>query len=153
MGLCYTATLGAAIVDFKLKKIPNIISLILIIAGIIMIILQSFFIENPVLYLISSIFGCFISFCILSVAGKFSKGGIGAGDIKLISAIGLTVGVQVVFVSMVTALILCLIAMIYFEFKRKYIIKSTDKGIKKNKMAFAPFLYLGFVLTVLLTLY
>ncbi len=153
VGLCYIATLGSAVVDFKLKKIPNIISAGLFVSGSVMIILQSFFIEEPVLYLISSLIGCMLSFCILFISGKIAKSGIGMGDVKLVSAIGLTVGVQAVFTSMITALLICLLVMISLKIKEKHVDKPEDTEKKQHKMAFAPFLYLGFTIMIFSSLY
>ncbi|MDE5770932.1 MAG: A24 family peptidase [Ruminococcus sp.] len=153
MGLCYIATLGAAVVDFKLKKIPNIIPAILFSTGVILVIIQSFFIEDAVLFVISSLIGCMLSFCILFIAGKVSKGGIGMGDVKLISAIGLTVGVQAVFTSMIISLLLCLLVMGVLRIKEKYIDKLENAENKQHKMAFAPFLYFGFTIMIISKLY
>ena len=153
VGLCYIATLGASVVDFKLKKIPNIIPTVLLATGVILVIIQSFFIEDAVLFVISSLIGCLLSFFILFIAGKVSKGGIGMGDVKLISAIGFTVGVQAVFTSMIISLLLCLLAMVGLKIREKYIDKLENSKNKQNKMAFAPFLYFGFTIMIIGKLY
>ena len=153
MGFCYIAVLGSAVADIKLNKIPNILPIGLFVSGIIMITLQSFFIDESVLYFISSFIGCLLSFCILTVSGKIAKNGIGKGDVKLVSAIGLTVGVQAVFVLMTTSLLICLAVMIGLRVKEKYIDKNENVNDSQNKLAFAPFLYLGFVIMSIGSIY
>ena len=151
MGLCYITLLGAAIVDGKLKQIPNILSFFLLIAGFVMLILQSFFIEQPLIYVISSLIACFLSFVLLVLAGKLSKGGVGMGDVKLLCTIGLTTGLQVVFSTMLIALIYCAIVMLFFKAMIFFNLFKEEQF--QGHLPFAPFLYFGFVTMTLLTLY
>ncbi|MBR1529591.1 MAG: prepilin peptidase [Oscillospiraceae bacterium] len=152
MGLCYITLLGAAAVDRKLKKIPNVLPFFLMIGGIAVLILQSFSseIEQPAAYILSSLLGCFLAFVILMIAGKFSRGGIGMGDVKILCAVGLA-GLMVVFSTLMIALFYCLIVMIFYKLMIRFG-KISQEQFAGN-LAFAPFLYLGFVTMSILKIY
>ncbi len=152
MGLCYITLLGAAVVDRKCKEIPNMVSAFLAVAGIIMLAVQSIFIDSSMLYALSSLLGCFLAFAVLMIAGKMAKGGIGMGDIKLLSAVGLTAGLQVVISTLILALFCCLAGMLYMK-AAAYLHKKEDTKQFDGVLPFAPFLYLGFLIMCIFKIY
>lgn len=145
LGICYLAVLGAAVIDIKLHIIPNFIPLGLIIARILIFIYELIFTDKAISYIISSLIGCFLCCLILLIADKVSKGGIGKGDIKLLASIGFMCGLYAAFFTLLLALLFCIIiAVVLLLAKRK---KS------KDHLPFGPFIYLGYISMILLTLY
>ncbi len=143
--ITYIAVSIAAIYDFKLKKIPNMIPIGLFIVSIAILVIESIFTDNATAFLISSFLGCLSSMLILYIAAKVSKGGVGFGDVKLFGAIGFCVGFYAVFTVMTLSILCCAIVGI----PTTYLKKKTIRG----DLPFAPFIYLGYVITMLLSLY
>lgn len=145
LGICYLAVLGAAIIDIKLRIIPNFIPIFLVISRIVILIYELIFTNQAISYLVSSLIGCFLCFIVLIIAEKVSKGGIGKGDIKLLSAIGFVGGIYTVSSTLLAALLACIVlALILFGLK---------KGDSKVHLPFGPFIYFGYLIVLLCTLY
>lgn len=135
--------LAATVIDFYIKKIPNKLVLgVCIIRCIIFIPEYFIYGEDFFAVMFSSIIGfivCFIVFFLISLA---TKGGIGMGDVKLISAAGCLLGVAGTFYTILFGMIVCMLAGIgLILFKKKKM---------KDKLAFGPFVYFGFLVTILL---
>lgn len=145
LGLCYFAVLGAAVIDAKLRIIPNFIPLILIGARVLIFIYELVFAHGAVQDAVFSLVGCLLCGMFLLVGNRLSKGGIGGGDIKLLSCVGLLCGLYMVFTLLVLALICCCVLMIPVMIGRKLTLQ--------NSVPFGPFIYLGYVLMCLLSLY
>lgn len=145
LGLCYLALLSAAVIDLKTKTIPNIIPLLLTVSRVLIIILEFLLTNDAMSYLTGSLIGGFVCFLILTIASKMSKGGIGGGDIKLLSAMGFMCGLQEVLYTMVLAMLLCIVVSAILMLMKKL----TTKGF----LPFGPFIYAGFVLMCLLLVY
>lgn len=145
LGICYLATLASAIIDVKTKTIPNIIPIVVVCLRTIIFIYEIIYTTTALSYLISSLIGCFLCAVMLIIANKISKGGIGGGDIKLLSSMGLMCGIYVVFSTLLLSLIACiLISVVLILLKKKN---------SKDHLPFGPFVYLGFVIMCLFTLY
>ncbi|MBE7038167.1 MAG: prepilin peptidase [Ruminococcaceae bacterium] len=145
LGVSYIVLLGAAVIDYKLKIIPNFFPLVLIISRILILIYEFIFTNTVVASFLSSLIGFFLSGLLLIIANKLSKGGIGAGDIKLLASLGLMCGVYVAFSTLLLALIACiLISLILIALKKK---------TSKDVMPFGPFIYIGYLVMCLFTLY
>lgn len=141
LGISYLVLLGAAIIDYKLHIIPNYFPLILVIARVLCLLYEMIFTYQALEYLISSLIGCFACFLLLMIAGKISKGGIGYGDVKLLSALGFACGLFKVLTSLIISLIICLIvSLIFVALKKKTI---------KDHMSFGPFIYFGFLIVLI----
>lgn len=145
IGMCYLAVLGAAIIDLKTKTIPNYIPFMLIGIRLIIFLFEVFYFDSALSGLASSLIGCFLCVLLLIIANKFSKGGIGAGDIKLLSGVGFMCGVYVVFSTLLIALICCLVVTV--------ILLALKKQTAKGHLPFGPFIYMGYAIMCLLTLY
>lgn len=145
LSICYFAVLAAAVIDYKTKTIPNMIPISLVIGRVIIFVYELFCSNSAIGHLVSSLIGACLCMFVLAIANKISKGGIGGGDIKLIAAIGLVCGVYVVVSSMLLALICCIIvsgALLAFK-----------KCSTKDQVPFGPFIYIGYLIMCLLTLY
>lgn len=137
MGCCLTATLGAAVIDYKLKIIPNFIPLSLTGLRVIFLIYELLFTDTAMAFLLASIIGCLSSFLFLGLANKISKGGIGGGDIKLLSAIGFMSDLYIVLKTLLLSLIICIVLTAMLLMLKKQTIKG--------HLPFAPFIFGGFV--------
>lgn len=145
LGICYMAALAAAVIDIKTRIIPNYISLALIAARVIIFIYEIICVENAISYLISSLIGCFFCALLLIIANRISKGGIGGGDIKLLSCIGLMSGIYVVFSTLLLSLLACIVI--------SGVLMLLNKRTSKDHLPFGPFIYLGLTIMCLFTLY
>ena len=140
--VCFHACMGAAIIDIKLRIIPNYIPLTLIIIRFIIFIYELFVQEDAVKGFLSSIVGCFLCGLVLVIADRLSKGGVGAGDTKLIAAIGFISGAYTVITVMTLALIVCAIVAL--------VLLLTKKKTVKGDVPFGPFVFIGFALMILI---
>ena len=145
LGSCYMAVLAAAVIDLKTRTIPNYIPLSLIILRLIVLLLEFILHIDALGYMVSSILGCLLCAFALVVANKLSKGGIGGGDIKLLSAVGFMCGIYVVCSTMLVALFTCVIASL--------ILLAAKKCTRKDSVPFGPFIWVGFLVVCLLKMY
>lgn len=145
LSICYFAVLAAAIIDFKTKTIPNIIPISLVVGRILIFVYELIYANSAISYFVSSLVGAFLCMLLLIIANKISKGGIGGGDIKLIASIGFVCGVYVVISSMLLALICCIVV--------SSLLLALKKCSTKDNVPFGPFIYVGYLIMCLLTLY
>lgn len=91
-------------------------------------------------YLQSSLFAAAVTAACLVVGAVLSHQGIGAGDIKLMIALGFMGGVVVVGGTIFFAMVLCALASAG--------LLITKKKTMKESVPFGPFLLMGYILTV-----
>jgi Flp pilus assembly protein protease CpaA len=130
---------GAACFDFREKRIPNIFPVSMAFGAVVLLALgfclkQNGAISHITTSVVASI-GCAI---VLVLAAILTKQGIGAGDIKLISALALLTGVYSIIGVLFFGAISCsLFAIVSYIIKRK----ETSKSVP-----FGPFLFLGYII-------
>lgn len=144
IGACYLAILAAAIIDLKTKTIPNYLTVSLFGIRLSIMIYELLFVEGASSYITASLVGAVFSFVALVIAKYLSKGGIGAGDIKLICGIGFVCGLSTVVFSLLLAMISCIVVSVLLLAMRK-------RGAKDD-IPFGPFIYIGFTLMCLIIL-
>lgn len=144
------AAFASAIIDFKLKIIPNIISVLLLASGTVFHIISLFLAARAgALYgkameiLIYNFVSMLAIAVFLLVAAKIA-GGMGAGDIKLLSSMCYVGGVLSVLSTLSVALLIGAVCSIIFVISKK---KSF-----KDDIAFAPFIAIGNVIAIILGL-
>lgn len=116
--------LAAAIVDFYTKKIPNFISILFLICGIAMLVIEFVIMRDLFfLLLLGSLLGLVGGFLVLLVMSLITKGGIGMGDVKLISTMGFLSGIAALFYTFFTATILCLIVTLFLLIFKSRVVK------------------------------
>lgn len=109
----------SAIFDYRYRKVPNIVTFPAIAAGMSMASLQSGFSG-----LSASTAGLFLGMALLSF--PYAMGGIGAGDVKLLGAIGAIKGPWFVFMAFLAAAI---IGGLMAVFRMAFIIKNPDMRV------------------------
>jgi len=117
--LLVAAALTAAIFDYRFRRVPNIVTFPAIIGGMSIAFLQGGF---PGLS--ASTAGLFLGIALLSF--PYAMGGIGAGDVKLLGAIGGIKGPWFIFVTFLAAAI---IGGIMAVFRMAFILKNSDMRI------------------------
>lgn len=129
-----------AIIDFNTQLIPDILILVLVILAIVCRIGLVISGENFLPVIKDGFFGLLIGGGIFFLIYFLSRGGMGEGDILLIAALGLLIGIRknllLMFLSFITGAI---ISVFLLAFK----IKS-----RKDAIPFGPFIVLSFYLTV-----
>lgn len=130
-GLCCIA-----VIDYNIKKIPNKLLIILILIRVIGILIESLIhTQNIASNLLSSLLGMFIGGFIMLTCMLLSRGGVGAGDMKLFAIIGLYFGLSGILSIMMYSLFFAAIFSIVMLISKKAKLKST--------MPMAPFILAG----------
>lgn len=133
---------GSACVDYREHRIPNLFPALMALSGIVLLALGHFTEQaGSTAYIVGSAMSAIGCVLFLSIASFLSKGGVGAGDIKLLGALGLLCGVyticETLFVSMMSCAIL---SVILLGLKKKNL---------KSALPFGPFILLGFIVSVI----
>jgi prepilin peptidase CpaA len=109
----------SAIIDYRIKKVPNAITFPAIAAGIFIA-----FMERGFLGISVSTAGLFIGIALLYL--PYASGGMGAGDVKLLGAIGAIKGPWFVFIAF---LAMAIIGGVMAIFKIAFVLKRADMRI------------------------
>lgn len=133
---------GSACFDLREHRIPNIFTGALFLLGVASLVVGFIVSQDGALsYVISGVFACAGCTVALIVVSFFTKQGIGAGDIKLLAAMAITGGVALICGVMFFSVIYCAICAI--------ILLATKKQTRKDALPFGPFIYLGFITSIL----
>jgi len=123
-------------IDFRTKKIPNQIFLILLAVRGIGILIEMAFYPNEIFHiLLTSFSGMLIGGTIVLICRLISRGGIGAGDVKLFALIGFYFGVIPMMNILFYTTFLSAIVAAFLLITRKAKMKST--------LALGPFAFIG----------
>lgn len=132
----------AAVSDWTEKRVPNTLLKCMLGAWVLILVPQLFLqTENAVFRLLAGGLGLLIGGGIFLLVYLFSRGGLGGGDVKLMAASGLYLGVQNVLPAMLYGSILASIA--------GGILILMKKIGRKDAIPLVPFLYAGILLTML----
>lgn len=138
MLICLVVFVIAAIYDFRLRIIPNYIPLSLLICRLVYFGFEVFIYEDYLTGAVFSLIALCVVFLVLTFANKLAHNGIGAGDVKLLSAVSFFAGfsfvVPLIFVSFVSCGIISVVLIL------------SKKLTSKDALPFAPFILLGFIL-------
>lgn len=132
---------GSACVDYREHRIPNLFPVVMALSGMILLAI-GYLTKQPgaVSYIVSSAMSAGGCVLFLTVASFLSKGGIGAGDIKLLGALGLLCGVYTICETAFLSVLLCaLVSVVLLLMKKKTL---------KGALPFGPFILLGFAVSV-----
>lgn len=142
MEIVIWGAIAAGCIDLREQRIPNLVTAIMAIAGILLLItglaLKQ---DGAVAYIHSSVFATVICTITLVVLSLLTKHGIGEGDIKLIASMAIIGGVNLVIGTLFFAS--CLSAVIALS------LVLTRKLNMKSSMPFGPFIMIGCLLTTI----
>ena len=141
--LCYVFLVIFALTDLKSFTVPNRLLGIFAAARLALIPLEYFFQAEAFWAVMRDCFiGAAACFIILLFISFVSRGGIGMGDVKLMALTALTAGAYGAFNTLLFGLLACaLFAVAALLFGKKNM---------KDKVPFVPFLYIGFVISIVL---
>lgn len=130
-------------IDGKSKRIPNKLLILLIVIRTIFLIMECIFYYDIWLTVIITFFmGAFIGGGIFLFCYLITRGAVGAGDVKLLTVVGYYLGSGVIFTDIFLAVVLSAVYSVL-----KLILRKT---ILKEEIPFAPFVYVGTMLTMAL---
>lgn len=134
--LMWECMLVGAWIDFKVKKIPNLIFVILLAGRCIGLLVEmAMYPDNLIAILLDAIPGMLIGGIIVLACRLLSRGGVGAGDVKLFAMIGLYFGVVYTLnILFYTTFIAAFVAIVLLVSK---------KAKMKSTLAFGPFAFIG----------
>lgn len=137
---------GSACFDYREHRIPNIFPIMMSISAIIILItglaIQQ---EGAEAYMVSSAFATVGCAACLTIASLLTKQGIGAGDIKIMSALALIGGVSLVCSVLFFSVVSCSVVSAVYLISRKKTLKSS--------LPFGPFILFGFIISIFTSMY
>lgn len=141
--LIYAVFSMAMLSDLEAFFIPNVLSVGLLSGRILILIpellLRSDEIKNLIL---ESVVGGIVSLALLLIVSFITKAGFGMGDVKILAAEGFMIGLYGVINTLLYALIVCSVCAL--------ILIVMNKKKLKDKLPFAPFIYTGFIICLLM---
>lgn len=133
------------VTDLLYMRIPNFCPVILCAGQAVFALFEFITQREEALYsLLDSIFALLISFVLLLFMSKITKGGIGAGDIKLFCGIGFLCGIQALCYILVLSFLVCAIM--------STILLALGKKRLKDSIPLGPAIWWGYGIAVLLAL-
>ena len=134
---------AAAIIDLNTHTIPNLLSLYLIFARVLFIPFEFIYQKEVITtLLLSSAIGGIATFLVLYLIHRITKSGFGMGDVKLLSALGIMVGISSCLTTILFGMIIAaLLGIGMILLKRK---------TRKDSIPFGPFILIGFIISVIL---
>ncbi len=137
------AVIMAGEIDKRRMIIPNEIVALILGFGIISTIVKAIMYGSGWIFVVgNAFFGAMLGGLIFLVTRLFAKGGIGMGDIKIVSAIGLYFGVDKILIVLLVAMIIALVAGL------KQVVKKQLK--MKDAISFGPYIAAGTVLVAMI---
>ncbi len=133
------------ITDMELMLIPNLCSLILLGGRVITIVAEFIWVKDEaVLWLLNSLAAILISLLLLLLMARLTHGGIGMGDVKLFSSLGFLCGIRAVCFTLIFSFFFCALTSTGLLLTRKKRLKDS--------LPLGPFIWIGYGVTVLLSI-
>lgn len=143
LGMCVLSCIF--VTDMELMMIPNLCSLVLLGGRILTIVAEFIWMKDEAMaWLLNSLIALVISLLLLLIMAKVTRGGLGMGDVKLFSSLGFLCGVRAVCFTLMFAFLLCALASTGLLLSRKKQLKDS--------LPLGPFIWLGYGVTVLLSI-
>lgn len=143
LGMCVLCC--TFITDMELMMIPNLCPSVLLAGRTITIITEFIWMKDEALaWLLNSLIALVISLLLLLLMSKLTRGGLGMGDVKLFSSLGFLCGVRAVCFTLMFAFLICALASTGLLLSRKKRLKDS--------LPLGPFIWLGYGVTVLLSI-
>lgn len=146
MNIALVCLTGAAAMDYREHRIPNIYPLVLSLSGIVCLGIGYFSNQaGATAYIVSSVIATVgVAACLL-LAMVLTKHGIGLGDIKLLCALALMGGVYTTCGTIFFAMTACAILAV--------ILLATKKKKLQSALPFGPFIFAGYLVTIFASFY
>ena len=131
------------VIDWHTHRIPNALVLTMLAAGTVFLAMEFFL--TPEIFrnqLVSCILGLAGFLVLFYVMARLTRGGIGMGDVKLIAAEGWMTGFVITLASTMFSLLVCSAVATVLLF--------TKKKNSNDQVPFGPFLFFGYVLSLLI---
>lgn len=141
MILALLCMVGAGCFDYREYRIPNVFPLVMA-GGAVVLLVSGFLlgINGAQAHITTSVVAASSCALVLVIASLLTKQGIGAGDIKLISALALLTGIYSIMGTLLFGVVACtLYAIVALVMKKK----NTSSSVP-----FGPFLLLGYIITL-----
>lgn len=140
----YQIIFCAAVTDYRKKIIPNTLILVGMVCQIIWFLVEVFWYQdNWKRILMQDVMGFIMGAGVLLLVYLFAKNAIGMGDIKLFGVLGITCGFELTYTILFLAVLLASCYGLYLILVRK---KKKD-----YEMAFAPFIFVGYITSVFIS--
>lgn len=144
VGLCVLN--AAAMTDMELMRIPNTLVLMLPLARVLFLAAEFLIGDtHTVSRLISSVVGAAFCLVALLLVSALSRGGLGLGDVKVMTALGFLLGF---YTTLYTLIFSC-----FASTGAAVLLLLTKKKTMKDAIPMGPFLYVGYVIVLLLGVY
>lgn len=134
---------AAMVVDWFTHRIPNRLVLVMLAAGTLFLGLEFLFqreiFRSQLLAALVGLIGFLVFFYLMA---RLTGGGIGMGDVKLIAAEGWLAGFTTTLTAVLFSMIVCSLAAV--------VLLITKKKAKQDQVPFGPFLFFGYIITLLI---
>ncbi len=142
-GILALALLSAMLIDFRTRLIPNYLVLGVLGAWAVLIALELILRRDVFVYtMLTCIIGGMGCFVILYILARLTRGGIGMGDVKLLSVAGLYLGMFETLLTLLFSLLLCAAA--------SAVLLITKVKNKNDSVPFGPFVFFGYMIMCIL---
>ena len=143
IGVSFSVLSVTFVTDFLYYRIPNILPIVLIFARAVCLIPEIIVYQSGAWEgLLSSFLVAVGILVLLLLVRLLAKGGLGFGDIKLVSALAFLCGFRAGLFTLLLSSMACAVVSVVLLFRRKKTLKDT--------LPLGPFLLIGFALTVIL---
>lgn len=133
------------ITDLELMIIPNVCSVVLLVARLVTVLIELVVAKNEAwVWLLNSLIALVASLLLLIIMSKVTHGGLGMGDVKLFSSLGFLCGIRAVCFTLMFAFLICALVSTG--------LLITKKKQLKDSLPLGPFIWLGYGVTVLLSI-
>lgn len=133
---------GSGSVDIREHRIPNFFPAVMAVSGLIILVLGLVLGQNgAVSYVVSSAYATAGTTVALLVARALSRNGVGLGDVKLLAALAVIGGVYTICGTLFYGMCICAVFALAMLLTKKKTINGS--------LPFGPFIYVGFVLSIL----
>lgn len=146
MSIALACLVGTAGNDYREQRIPNIFSMIMATTGIVCLIagvlVQR---DGAMAYVVSSLYATIgVAVCLI-FAAILTKQGIGMGDIKALCALALIGGVYTICGTLFFGMCACVCCTVF--------LLLTKRKKMNESVPFGPFIYIGYIITIILGVY
>lgn len=137
--------LAATVTDVFTYRIPNLLTILCLIMGVIATIATAFMNKDEaVAWVVNSMLALIVSMLFLLLMSRVTKGGLGLGDVKIVSGFGFLCGLRATIYMLFIGFLICAMVSI--------VLLATKKKNLKDNLALGPYLWIGAGVATMLSL-